>query len=72
MLVSGKSHKIQTIEDLERKFEKLDDKYGYFMSYDSDYHKTRHRLNMYLKSLEAERDIRINQDDDGKRNILVL
>ena len=47
--------KIQSIEDLGGKFEKLNQKYGFFMAYDSDYHKTMHRLNMFLKSLMAER-----------------
>ena len=51
----------------------MDDKYGYFMSYDSEYHKTRHKLNMFIKSLEGERDMNIHPSEHyNKKSLIVL
>jgi len=58
--LSGTSTKLKQIEDLEAKFQKMDNKYGYFMSYDSEYHKTLNKLNMFIKCLQGERDMNVN------------
>lgn len=51
---SGKNSKLQTIQQLEAKLQKLDDKFGNIMRYDNDYAKLKHKINMYLMFLEAE------------------
>ena len=50
----------------------MNDKYGFFMAYDSDYHKTMHKLNMFVKSLIAERQMNVKHTSELKRNILLL
>jgi len=42
------------------------------MSYDCEYHKTRSNLAKYVKSLKAEYEMKVNNNQDLKRTILVL
>ena len=42
------------------------------MSYDCEYHKTRANLAKYVKSLKAEYEMKVNNNQDLKRTILIL
>ena len=42
------------------------------MSYDCEYHKIRSNLAKYVKSLKAEYEMKVNNNQDLKRTILVL
>ena len=57
---------------LDKKLQKLDERYGYLMSFDSEYHKTMQRLNFFIKSQRMEQELKINQATELKRSILVL
>ena len=56
LLLSGKNQKLQSIDDLRAKFTKLDERFGNFMSYDSEYHKTTQKLNQLANYLESNQN----------------